>query len=1170
MEKLEQNVEKAKNINDKNPWVTFFLGVIAFQKEDYETALKNWDESQDRPPLSIWMKKAFNDVFNPSWMNLHIAHANIEEGNYLDARQMLIEESGKASKENLIDINFLIGLTYVKEASEKPASASMPYYKLAFSYFNRVPMQDDNFGKYKQKVIEQIQKQVLKLIDSQSFVDIPFFISTLQNWNAQAAVSTISTKLIDKLNKEIDHNQNQHIQLLISLLNKSLPPGDVRRSLGSRFEELTLASLKAGDLDSVPYYWEGAKTFQENPQGLTDRFAADIAKQILMTIPQDNLELTKTNNYLMFWSYVPQYPQKRADFAAQLASIMEQLWQKKGEEQKAFQLIRQALSIPFPAQQRIILSSIKSTMQRLYDTAVKENNIDELPWIYSASHNFKLGLDLQNKNAQQQQLERAQNLFQQKEYDEAQKWSEWVLLLEPHNPQALKISGLVAYHKADYKKSLQLLSQIHDAISNQETAEPLVISEILAGNEAKGNNQLKEIEQKQPISQDGHIRLGLGYLIQQKPNEALQWLTSIKDPDSEVYAALTVAAYQRRNWENVISSFHKTLDPYNKLQSLKALVVQAYASLNKIEEAELVLSDLELQIEQPDNKLFPPSFRSFKEKILDPISPLYLAGMFYKEIKKDNEKALTYFMKIENPSSEVLFVRGQTFMNLGQFKQAEKDLLLVVNQKADQNFRKQAIPLLATTYYHLQQYLNAYPWFVEFFKIDPQNFSFRTNYIDVLMQIRRFDLAQSQLAFLKKNDVLSNTNKVAQVGCYVHLNQFEEANALAKILLNPNSGLSRADLFRLGQYLVITNNLSQISSKIADLLKANPTLNPEESRALINFYLLQGLYKNASVLANSFSTDLEENSEGLMVLAQLNLDLSFTNSALTLAYQALEKNPNLAQAIKFISLYENNPQHLVSNLASLDKQLNKNPQNGSLVLEYVQNVITLTNLEHANATLKPEYLDSRYHYSLDYLNKISTSYEEIPQIFYLKGLLLLLADNPKAALDQEYQALRFDPSYSDAYYAAALASKKLKNTTEGITFIKQALKYAPNHAESWNLLSELNVLDNDWEEAIISLGQALKYNPRNVTYYIAMARIKLYLESPEGAKALLEKAIAIDPNNVTAFSLLLQCLYDAGWSTDGTSNELSKQRAQIYQKLHELNPKYAEEVLSQLIKDSKK
>lgn len=1158
-ELLSSALKQALNTDPSNPWTVFFSGLNAFKQGNCKEALETWENMGERQALSSWMKKAFNEVFSPLWLKLHASRCQIEEGKYLAARQDLIEESRQASNEALPEINFLIGLTYAKEAEEKPPSASLPYYKLAFSYFNRVPILEKQYAQQRQKIISQILAKTKSLIETQSFNDIAFYLSILENWNARPEMKEVASLLIKLLNSEIDAKQLQHVQELTNILNRILPQGEIRNSLGKRFEELLSASITEGNVEAMALYWDASQLFSSNPQQLKEKVADDIASGILSKIPNDDSELKTTALYLVFWNQLQPSEKKRTAFTSKLITIDESLWEKKGEEQKASKLMLMITPLPPANQQKAFLSSIETLLTRLYQAAMQKEDIDKLSFIYQTAEKLHLEtlVALQKQNLSDY-LEKTQTFFSNKQFAKAKKWGEWVLQIDPQNQQALKIVGLVDYQNADYLQAITYLSRIKER--DPELAEPIAISLILTGKPAEGEALLKKLEANRPLKRETLLRLGLGFLIANNPTAALDWLKKINDPDSEVYAALSFASYLTKNWSATLHYFHQAMTPYQNLDGLQGIAVQAAEELNNLGLAEDILNRLLQNDKQPSSDAFPLPFAVFKEKVLDPINRFYIAGSFYKTMKHDNRLAVDYFLKIPDPNPDILLQRGETFLSLQLLPEAKKDLLAAVTQTEFPEMSRKAIPLLAEAYYLQGEYFNAYPWLQKYLQLGKPEAKYLSIYSSVLRHLRRFDLSMEQLLLLKKNGELSTKDKMGYIESLIHTDHFDDAIAMAKQMIDQKPAIPIMDQLAIGKLLLTTRQSQMIWPLVEDLLNSKVQITEKEAIALIQLLLEVAAYPEASTLINSLSPSFEKSVDGLLVLATLNEALSNRHSALAFAKQAAALNPSSPEPIDFLIQHETDLDFLQNLLHNLQKETGQQPLNHpTSSVEFIALVCRLAELQPEN-----DQSTIRLHQANDLNSKLIKQYPEIPILYFFQGRLAELSKNVAKATAGYQQALKLDPSYSQAAKRLALIANQQNNLPLALDNIQQALKFDPNDSEAWTILAQLSIRAEKWEQAISSLYQALKFRPRDIQNFLILGDVYLELKNPENAKVIAEAALKLDPTSKPALSLLLRCLYDASLSVGKNIKELETLRKEAYQRLHDIDAPYAEKLLLQL------
>ena len=186
----------------RSKWVPFFNVLSLFQRNSNAANLAKLENTPIPSPLSSWMAKAFSHSFTPYWFGKQNALALIDEGNTVQARQQLEKISSTAEGGEKKQILYLIGLSYLKEAGERPQVAATPYYKLAVSYFKKVPISDDNYQKEREGALEQIHKQVNALIDDDQFNDFPFYAAVVEEWGTNDGKKELAAKLASLIRQQ--------------------------------------------------------------------------------------------------------------------------------------------------------------------------------------------------------------------------------------------------------------------------------------------------------------------------------------------------------------------------------------------------------------------------------------------------------------------------------------------------------------------------------------------------------------------------------------------------------------------------------------------------------------------------------------------------------------------------------------------------------------------------------------------------------------------------------------------------------------------------------------------------------------------------------------------------------------------------------------------------------
>ena len=490
--------------------------------------------------------------------------------------------------------------------------------------------------------------------------------------------------------------------------------------------------------------------------------------------------------------------------------------------------------------------------------------------------------------------------------------------------------------------------------------------------------------------------------------------------------------------------------------------------------AEEILNGLIQNTEEPLSTVFSDPFQAFNKRFSDSFNRYFVAGMFYKNVKMDDTLALNYFQMIKNPTPEMYLERGDTFLTLQKYKEAEKDLYSAASQTEIPEIKIRAIPLLAQTYYQQELYFNAYPWFLKYFQMEKPDSKYRGPYSDVLRHLQRFDLSLDQLQTLKKERELTEDENVGLLASMIFTNNFDGANALAVHLLEQKPPLSTENKLRIGKLLLITKQPYLITPTVNELVKAPQNMNEAETIALIQLLTKAGAYQEASDIANKAdSTDWKKSPDGLMALARLNLNISQMELALGFAHEASALNPYQPDALNFLIQNDPDIDFLIYTLQNLQRQLGDQPlKNPSLSVEFVNVVSKLASLP-PKKELSNELITIETLHASDLLVKLIKQYPEIPKLYYLQGLLAELAKNPTGAEAGYRQALHLDPSYLDAAKRSALLAMDKKNLNSAIELIRNALIYHPNDADAWSILGNLSIKTEKWEEAISGLFQAI-------------------------------------------------------------------------------------------------
>lgn len=1150
---LSSALARAAEVSPQDPWVEIFRGLEAFQRENFTKALEIWSRPNHRVPYSSWMSSAFNQVFTPSWFSLHLARCQIETGKYLAARRSLETALKESPDVDAAEINFLIGLSYIKEAQEKPLSAAAPYYKLAMAYFGKVPMQQERFARDHQHVLDQIKLTTLSLIQQGSFADVPFYVSILENGHAQEAINVVTQQLVALLNQQLESGQWPQIKDLTALLHRILPEGEGREKLEQRFQQMADSALESGDLEHATDYWEIARLYSRDPSQFMKAFATKLSSKILSSLPQADPDLTRIRPYLVFWQNIENDPQARSVFAQQLVSYATQLLTDEEAQAKGLAILKMALVVPLDADQSLLSKGVESGLAKQYETALRKQDLDQLPILLAAIQGLGFSsIDLHKNQEIPKQLVAAEKLVKEEKYDEAMKHAKWALALDGENQPARLLAGRIFYWQANYAEALRYLTSV--SAPDLDVLESIAVSQLLAGNPQEGLSLLHNIERRRPLKTESLIRLGLGLLIQGNAAAAREWLTQVKVPDAEVYTGLTYAAVREKNWIDASNYQEKITPPYRDLDAIQGLAIRIDMAQGEYEKAEKQLMALLAKRADPPIKPLWPPFQQFFQYLQRQLNRYIVAGLFFKNIKKDNEIALKYLNLNKDPSPETRLLKGEALLALNRPAEAVRELQLAYRSTDDIEVQRVLMPLIASALESSGREVEALGWYRDFFALDSTTLSHRQAYAQLLMKLLRYDLAAEQYAILEKKQPLTMEQEVAYIKSLTLKGSFEEAIKAGKTVLEEKSPFNLVQKLAVARMMVIAN-AQELTWPLLKQMPPSDKLSADELNAFIQFLVEAGSYMQATTLVSQYRDKLSKSVDYLLTIADLLIRLDQKNEAWKTVQEALKREPNNPEALAFFRRYLAGPQTLLKTLQTQKSESEKGSANLSSKLDYARTLDSLVRAEPS----KLEQFKADFRTTALLLKKMDSDLRGVPELHFLQGEMQRFLNNKPAAIDHYLAAGRLAPSYADALLELGNLYRQQKDEKRAISVFYQVTRYAPDNAAAWQTLAEIYSLDGYLFEASNFYQNAIKFRPNKLDNYLALAKVFLQLRGPEDAKAILERAVKLWPNNVEALKLLLTTLTDSALTASFEDPKtLMAERRMALRRLQALAPNEAE------------
>lgn len=1059
----------------------FFQGLANYLEQDYAKALENWAKTPSFDYLSRWMEHAFSEQFSEEWRVLRLAHCYIEQGQFLLARDLLEKGHEDLSGERRLESAFLIGLSYATEAQEKPLAAAMPYYQVAQSYFDQLPIHHESFATQKERLSQQLSEAAAIFIRERDFENVSFFVNILEHWKANDALNSLSKAILLYLEEQITQQSWDEIEKIASILNKLLKDGYIRQAVSTRFEGFINELLKKGDFEQLANCWQVSLLLSSNPADLIEETSAQIASQVLAQLETDQDSLEKTAPYLSYWSSVERDGHKRFLFARQLLLLAAQWWPEKGKETKALNLMKLAQNVPFITEREKIQSLIEQELKNIYLIAAQEDNIEKLSYLHDAARFFRIeSFGKQETTEISAQLEDAAYLNRMGRFLEAQKRLEWIVKVKPDSQEALRLLAQVLYRQGIYDQALAYFERLSE--KDKEVQEKMGVSKLLGEQMQQGQRELEKLARQKPLADFTYLQLGYVSLLQKDGKKALDWFSQMNQMTVEAKLLASLAAFQSRDYQLSLDRFHQLPAPYAQNQQLLMMAVQSFVQLDRLDAAQTLIKRL---LEEKSEKL-PTRFGELLRNIF-PQQELYeFVGDFYQDQLAAYETALSYYRKLENATTDLALKKAKALIALDQEKQAAFLLKPLAGND------KRAALLLAELYLKQYQFDQAGKIYQKFDKELEQKDSMRA--AKAAMALRKWKVAAKFFQAITALRDLSDDENVLYLQTLVMANQ----KALATQTLNQTNveRFSTKNKLKLLN-LVLKMGTSHLFKLLWDALPEPETMNVAEKQELLALYTEMGKYRYAKQLAAKIMQEIEQDVSGQMTLANLETHLLNVEGALKRARKALSLQAYDLEVRDFLSRFEQDPVQLQIYMQHYEKRLQE--QEGHLMAElgYLDFYHCLAYKKRANGQIDDEQWLTHLRALQKTLKNLADQHKEEPEVFALLGRVLFDSQDYQAAEHALNWALQLSPSTLKAQRILAMLQQEQGQMQQAANTIEKALLYQRNDVGLWIELSHSYQILKQYQKAKYCLKQARYFSLRESRVYRALGEILKDLDVSE-------------------------------------------------------------------------
>lgn len=1155
-ERFNQSLKNATDISPGDEWVVFLNGIQNYLKEDYKHALTNWETLPWSSNHSIWLQTAFKKAFSSNWISTRILRAQIETGDYLTSRQILEQEYQRATtEEEKINLDFLLGLTYVKEGSLKPPAAAVPYDKLSISYFNKVPLKNPPYNIEIQSVEDKFKTQAINLINSKLYGDIPFYISTLNEWGAIEELNEIRRQLFMVLKKSSEEKDWPSVKSLTVILKGSFNDSQSQEALLTFFNNYLETSAQKGDPASMLQFFEAGKVLSEDSKAIPASIRISALEDILNYVAIDSDQLNLLSPYIDFSTRLND-PQ----LTKELIGLAGTVWQVPGLEKKALMILEKIGSNKALTPES--KNELKETLNFMYQYALLQDNPDMVLPLLQLNDRLNILEEYSTKPTEIiQRLQTIERLKNEGNLSKAYKDAQVLAKIDPKNPQVLYQAGMLAYDMGDYSLAYEILSKLN--VDTPEIKSAVYVSDLLTNGE-KG----KVASAKAPeLNRDAMLHLALGYLNMGKVEESRRWFDRILPNDDEVNAGLVTLSYMNKNWNQVLSYYMKLSPKFQRIESLQAMEIRA---LQKIGQDDIAQSKLLALLQAPENNdeqlsiQYSPVFAGFKESTLNDIDRNFVAGIYYL-VKQNYDLSLDHFLKDTTPTAENFTNEAEIFIATKRFKDA-RDALLKADEISKGSLRKVIFPLMGQLFYLQGRYADAWLSFSKYFEMAPDDIENRLTFVETLFRVGRADLALAELDTIESKAGMTPETQILRIRSYVNNNEFDSALQWANKAMKGEPELPLSQQIELAKIMILPgypNLISQVIQKA----ERDPSLTIEDRIHLMQLYTAQGNFQAAEKIANQYESHFSISVQGLLALAELHEALSQPVKAMEELGRAVEIEPDNYEVRYKFNKYARDAENYKKTLEFYQTDLKAEPNSLSPKIAMARTWIdmALVNIMLDKKGEDAKDLPAELHQANNLLDNLISQYTGLPNLYRLQGQALGLLKKPDQALQSFLKGISFNPSDSDSYRMASLIEEQKGNFENAETYLVKALKFDPNSPDLWRQVARVSTKRQLPLETLYALNQVIKYHPNDFEAYFNLGNINLLLKNPEGAIKAFEMVLKISPDNVDAMKSILISLHDPTLRSSAlSSRDLKDRRDFIISKLKEKDPEGSAELFKKL------
>ncbi len=315
--------EHLKKEADSAAYSQFFTALLLYHQRDYAKAYDHFVVAEDREYYSTWMQQEWNAHFPKAYEVGQIAHCLIEIGKPHQGR-LLLENYLKKFEASEEELSFFIGLSYLKEAQDRPPNLALSYFKNAHPYLKQRPLKHPDCKTLEKMVSLYFESYLNTLLKEGLYQPLSDFLLLIQDLN-MVNEKTFAL-LLDKLDYERNTNPENRFLEFLGQLSPLLSHVPFKEQLALNSLAYAKDLITCNQIDALNKSWPLLQKTVDFDDLDLQNFSEHIQTHLFALIEQDEESLSNTYDLLLFWDSIERDGSKRLVFLTAFFPTVRELW----------------------------------------------------------------------------------------------------------------------------------------------------------------------------------------------------------------------------------------------------------------------------------------------------------------------------------------------------------------------------------------------------------------------------------------------------------------------------------------------------------------------------------------------------------------------------------------------------------------------------------------------------------------------------------------------------------------------------------------------------------------------------------------------------------------------------------------------------------------------------